>query len=191
MTKDVGRRLGRSTAHGRILAEWIAHVFELKLIMNPRLIHAAANLADIGWSEHPDHRAEQVFLRILRMPLAGLGHQERATLALTVASRHSKVGGIAARWNVERIISFEMIAAARTVGLAMRLAYTLTGGVIRLLEESRLDLRGDRLVLVLPSDTNLLVGNVVERRLKSLAKSLNCDYDILFIKGENLKSATG
>ena len=190
MTQEVAGRAGRSTSDGETLAKWTAPIFEGETPAKARLRHAAANLADIGWSEHPDYRAEQVFLRILRMPIVGLTHEERAMLALSVASRHSSLDGIIRRWKIDRLLSPAKMAEARAVGLAVRLAYTLTGGAIGLLEASRLAREGDRLILLLPAHADILVGDVVERRFRALAKSLNCDYEVLFVDEPSAQAAT-
>ena len=124
MSQEVSGRAGRATSDGDRLSDWIAPAFVDETPDMARLRRAAANLADIGWSEHPDYRAEQVFLRILRMPLVGIDHLERATLALAVASRHSAMDKIVRRWRIDTLLSDERIADARTIGLAMRLAYT-------------------------------------------------------------------
>ena len=156
-----------------------------------RLRRAAANLADIGWSEHPDYRAEQVFLRILRMPLVGIDHLERATLALAVASRHSAMDKIVRRWRIDTLLSDERLADARTIGLAMRLAYTLTGGAFGLLETTRLERQDDRLQLIIPSQEDILVGDVVERRLRALGESLKTVHEVVFVDEAAPRVATG
>ncbi len=191
MTHEVGGRAGRATSDGKMLADWIAPVFSTEVATTQRLRHAAANLADIGWSEHPDYRAEQVFLRILRMPLVGVDHEERAILALAVASRHAAVDKIVRRWRIDQLLPGERVAQARSVGLAMRLAYTLTGGAIGLLETSRLVRDGDRLLLMLPSHADILVGNVVERRFRALAKSLHCEYEVVLVQEARPQAAAG
>ena len=192
MTEEVSGRAGRATSDGEMLANWTASVFPGEPPRHARLRLAAANLADIGWSEHPDYRAEQVFLRILRMPLVGLDHVERASLALSVASRHSAMDSIVRRWRMDSVLNDEQMAKARSVGLAMRLAYTLTGGAISLLETTRLERRGQQLSLILPEHADILVGDVVERRLKALAKSLNCSQEVVYEPVEPVgKVATG
>lgn len=182
MTREVSRRVGRSTSDGEMLADWIAPVFGEDGANMQRLRYASANLADIGWSEHPDYRAEQVFLRILRMPLVGISHEERAILALAVASRHAAMEQIVRRWRIDCFLSEERVAQARSIGLAMRLAYTVTGGAIGLLESIKIERNGDRLSLILPTHADILVGDEVERRFCALAKNLKCEYEIVFFE---------
>jgi exopolyphosphatase/guanosine-5'-triphosphate,3'-diphosphate pyrophosphatase len=62
---------------------------------------------------------------------------------------------------------------ARQWGLAMRLAQRLSAGVEAPLRDSSLRIEGDELVLRLPSHDSALFGEVVERRLKALAASLD------------------
>jgi exopolyphosphatase/guanosine-5'-triphosphate,3'-diphosphate pyrophosphatase len=61
---------------------------------------------------------------------------------------------------------------ARTLGLALRLAYTLCAGTIELLSEVRLDRTGTRLVLEVPSRSSLFGGETVQRRLDAVARSI-------------------
>ena len=184
MGREVDSRNGRGTSNGESLANWIGPVFDNTVPQLARLRLAASHLADIGWSEHPDYRAEQVFLRILRMPLVGLDHFERSILALSVASRHSGIDGIVQRWHVNRLLNEKQIDEARSIGLAMRLAYTLTGGAIEILNSTRLEHHNNTLQLFIPTQANILVGDVVERRLRALAKSCKCAYGINFFEEE-------
>ena len=189
MTREVGGHAGRSMYDGKILMNWIAPALGQVGAPMQRLRYAAANLADIGWSEHPDYRAEQVFLRIFRMPLIGINHEERAILALAVASRHAAISKIVSRWRVDRLLSDERLVQARSIGLAMRLAYTLTGGAISLLEKSRLEREGSRLSLILSAYGDIAVNDVVERRLRALAKVLKCSHEIAFVENDQLQMA--
>ena len=184
MCREVDSRNGRGTSNGESLANWIGPVFDNTVPQLARLRLAASHLADIGWSEHPDYRAEQVFLRILRMPLVGLDHFERSILALSVASRHSGIDGIVQRWHVKRLLDEKQIDEARSIGLAMRLAYSLTGGAIGILNSTRLEYHNNRLQLFIPTKANILAGDVVERRLRALAKSCKCAYGIDFLEEE-------
>jgi len=61
---------------------------------------------------------------------------------------------------------------ARTLGLGLRLAYTLCAGTIGLLRELRLTRAGNTLVLEVPSESSLFVGETVQRRLDAVARSL-------------------
>jgi exopolyphosphatase/guanosine-5'-triphosphate,3'-diphosphate pyrophosphatase len=139
-----------------------------------RLRYAASLLGDVSWAEHPDYRAEQAFRSVLYMPAAGLNHRERAFLA---AALHARYGGPegAIRDTVSRLMDEEMLADARRTGLALRLAYTISGGVPGLLRRSSLSLVRGELVLRVPGRGPLQGGEAVERRLGALARALGVD----------------
>jgi exopolyphosphatase/guanosine-5'-triphosphate,3'-diphosphate pyrophosphatase len=61
---------------------------------------------------------------------------------------------------------------ARTLGLALRLAYTLCAGSIELLSELRLGRAGNILTLDVPAESSLFIGETVQRRLDGVARSL-------------------
>ena len=58
---------GRFGDTGELLDDWIAPLFKGDDARRLRLRRAACTLSDIGWREHPDYRAEQVFARIVRI----------------------------------------------------------------------------------------------------------------------------
>jgi exopolyphosphatase/guanosine-5'-triphosphate,3'-diphosphate pyrophosphatase len=64
-------------------------------------------------------------------------------------------------------------AKSNILGLALRLGQTLTGGVVTLLQRTALSLDEETLYLILPEDARALIGDTVQRRLDSVAKSLN------------------
>ncbi len=173
---NAARRMGRGVSDGEILAGWIAPAIDGEAPEKLKL--AACQLSDIGWSEHPDYRAEQVFLRILRMPLTGANHRERLMLGLAVASRHSAMRTTLKRLELNGLLKKSERRQATRIGLAMRLAYTISGGAVSVLEQFRLKRKSKRLVLAGPEDAHILVGNTVQRRLKSLAESLDLGYGI-------------
>ena len=61
---------------------------------------------------------------------------------------------------------------ARCLGLALRLAYTLCGGALDLLDQVLLDRENDTLVLELPATGSLFIGEAVQRRLDALGRAL-------------------
>ena len=73
------------------------------------------------------------------------------------------------------------MAIAMTVsgGLAMRLAYTLSGGITRLLGRFELARLDGRIRLHVPADQRHMAGEVVERRLASLAKVLGVESEVV------------
>jgi exopolyphosphatase/guanosine-5'-triphosphate,3'-diphosphate pyrophosphatase len=57
-------------------------------------------------------------------------------------------------------------------GLALRLAYTLTGGVPGLLAGTSLALEDGAVMLALPADSALRYGESVQRRLDALGRAM-------------------
>jgi exopolyphosphatase / guanosine-5'-triphosphate,3'-diphosphate pyrophosphatase len=77
-----------------------------------------------------------------------------------------------------RLLDEEGREAARAIGLALRLAYTLTGGVPGLLRGTSLRLTDSKLVLNVVSEHALLLGEAVQRRLDALGRCLGRPTEI-------------
>jgi len=73
---------------------------------------------------------------------------------------------------VLRLIDEAATNRALALGLALRLAYSLSGATLRLLNETELRLNGDRLTLILPKDGAVMYGEAVDRRLDALGRVL-------------------
>ena len=172
--RNLAAMTGRATADGDALFRWMSPAFADETEGQARLRRAACLLADLEWSEHPDYRAEHALLRILRYPLIGVDHPGRAYMALAVASRHAKVKEELIARFLRDLLDRADLSRARAAGLAMRLAYTFSGGVISLLEQTALRRDGNRLKLELPDHADVLVGDVVQSRFRTLAQELGC-----------------
>jgi exopolyphosphatase/guanosine-5'-triphosphate,3'-diphosphate pyrophosphatase len=161
------RRFG---ADGKEIFDWTSPLFAGEGEGRRRLRHAAALLGDLAWHEHPDYRAEQALHSVLYMPAAGLDHGERAWLAATL---HARYGGDEAGFDMlHALLDEDALAAARVTGMALRLAFTLSGGVPGLLARSRVGLEGNALVLALGSEAGKRYGESVQRRLDALGRAL-------------------
>lgn len=149
---------------------WLAPV--LPRAYGPRLARAAVLLADIGWHDHPDYRAEHAFWRILHLPAVAISHRERTLLALAIHVRYH--GHIEAELldSVEQLLARGDAGAALVFGLALRLAYTLSGGVTGALKGAGLRRNAGGLVLQLPPRRRALAGEVVARRVEALSNAL-------------------
>lgn len=58
------------------------------------------------------------------------------------------------------------------LGLAIRLGQRLSGGVAAPLKQSGVSVSGDRLVLTIKGDVELLLGDAVERRWRQLGNAI-------------------
>ena len=102
-------------------------------------------------------------------------------MALAVASRHAQVRERLFDRFLDPLLDDGEVTRARATGLAMRLGYTLSGGVISLLEQTHIRRDDDVLTFELPESADVLVGDVVQRRFRSLAKLLECEPRFSFV----------
>src|SRR5262249_28785755 len=168
----VGRRQSRFQLDGNRLQEWTAPLFPNLSGVSQRRHRATCWLSDLAWSEHPDYRARQAFTRSLTMPFAGSTHPDRVFVAAALHARYGGPADDAVKEPTSPLLDERSLQEARTLGLALRLAYTLCAGTIELLSEVRLSRTSSELVLEVPSESSLFVGETVQRRLDAVARSL-------------------
>jgi len=184
---EVARETNRFTAHPEAIYNWLHPLFGNAAPADDRLIKALCTLSDIAWSEHPSYRGEHAFLRVLRMPVAGLDHADRVFLALGVLARYAGNTNLAAADQVRHMLTEERRALAAHVGLALRLGLTLSGGATGLLRRTRFRRAGEGFELVLSGEAGLLMGDVVERRVTALSEALSVPVTISIRKGRQRK----
>jgi len=136
-----------------------------------RVREAACWMSDTGSHDHPEYRAEQAHLRILRQPGVGLTHETRAFLALAVALRYDAEPDAGFLSVARALLPPDAVQRATVLGLALRLAYTLSAGTPALLANTRL-LTGPTLLLELTEGSGVFAGETVTRRLDRLALAL-------------------
>ena len=166
---DYARRFARDIALPPALLAWTAPLFPAETAESRRLREVACWMSDIGSRDHPEYRAEQAFLRILRQPGIGLDHQARAFLALTLALRYEAESDAPFLKPATALLAPDAIRRATILGVALRLAYTLSAGTAGLLAGTRL-LPGQHLTLQLAEGSGVFAGESVTRRLDRLAE---------------------
>ncbi len=166
--RDYAAQLGRDPALPPALLAWTDPLFPHESAEQHRLREAACWLSDIGSHDHPEYRAEQAFLRILRQPGVGMDHPARAFLALAVAVRYEAEPDSSFLLPVLSLLPSEAIGRATILGCALRLAYTLSAGTPDLLAATRLLVNGT-LALHLARGSGVFAGESVTRRLERLA----------------------
>lgn len=171
--RDLAERLGRYGMPSQALVDWAAPLFPHETPGEARMREAAALLSDIGWSEHPDYRASQVYYRVLRLGIVGIDHRERAFLALAGFIRYGGDPQSSTTATARRLLSEADFRVAVILGLALRLVQTLSGGAPELVARNRVAMTGGEVVLLGPAGDGLLSSEAVQRRLKSLAAALN------------------
>jgi len=153
------------------LAEWVEPLFKDK--SRKRLRLATCYLADIAWSEHPDHRGEIAFRRALYMPLGGIDHPGRAYVALALFARYEGEPDPAVTKGTWALLDEAALSEAFLLGLALRVAYRLSAGASSVLAATTLRAGPRDLVLELPKKMASMAGDVVGRRLDALARALD------------------
>ena len=179
----LGVRHGVAERLGPALEAWLTPVWE-KLEpefdegREPVLMAAACRLADLGARLHPDHRADLVFEQVLRAPIPGQNHPERAFLATAAFHRYAgdRPTSDAA---VTRVLTPERIERAAALGAAIRLGCDLSGRSPELLAASSLARGKTELTLTVGKDAaDLLLGEQTTKRAEALARALRLDLKI-------------
>ncbi|MBO6781981.1 MAG: Ppx/GppA family phosphatase [Alphaproteobacteria bacterium] len=168
--EDVALRESRFARMGRSVFDWIAPLFPDEDAADERLRLAACLLSDIGWHEHPDYRAEQVYFRILRLPLLAMTHEEKTRVALAVYRRYGGSMNDQALRAAEALLDEDDMTWGRQVGAALRFTETLTAGNSDLLDGIQLRMNGKTVTLKLKNGHTALVGDVVRNRFAALAR---------------------
>jgi exopolyphosphatase / guanosine-5'-triphosphate,3'-diphosphate pyrophosphatase len=167
----IARKESRFKPDGEQLQAWTSPLFPNLGDYSRRLHQVAGWLSDIAWSEHPDYRAEEAFTRTLRLPLPAISHPERAFVAAVLHTRYGGSTDHPVRDATAALIEPRAAGEVRILGLALRLAYTLCGGAIQLLSETRIGRDGGSLILQVPAG-GLFGGETVQRRLDALGRAL-------------------
>ena len=163
---------------GPALEGWLLPLwFSLPPVFEPGrtrvLLAAAARLATLGAHLHPDHRADIAFDLVLRAPIAGQTHQERAFLAIAIFNRYTAATTNPEPEAVGRLLSPEQLTRARALGAALRLGCDLSGRSAALLGASVLRQEKSELVLTVRGVSgDMLLGEQTQKRANQLAANL-------------------
>lgn len=147
------------------LFEWLTPVRALVMGRLDRMVRVLCLIADSARKEHPDHRAELAYTKILYVPFTAITHRERAFLALAMFIRHA--GKIDRRHCsiALALLSQQEVADAQLMGSALRLAKALAGGQDDLLTLAPLSERhGWSLTFTNPD--RLAPGELPDKRLE-------------------------
>ena len=172
---EFAARMGRDPKLPPALFNWTDPLFPAEMSEARRLREAACWMSDIGSHDHPEFRAEQAFLRVLRQPGIGLDHHARAFLALAIAMRYEVDTEAPFLRPARLLLDVSSMHRAEVLGVALRLAYTLSAGTLDLLAGTGLRLAGSRLILRLEEDSGVFAGESVMRRLDRLAQAVGLE----------------
>lgn len=169
---EIARETNRFAPNPDAVFAWLAPLFPALEPNDERLVRALCMLSDIAWSEHPSYRGEHAFLRVLRLPVAGLEHPDRVFLGLGVLVRYVGHADLKAADTVRALLPPDRCDLAIQVGHALRLGLTLSGVATNLLRRTRLKPTSKGFTLSINPDAMALIGEVVERRIKALAGAI-------------------
>jgi exopolyphosphatase/guanosine-5'-triphosphate,3'-diphosphate pyrophosphatase len=174
---------GLSQDLGPALEGWLRPAFaDLASVFgrrDPVLIAAACRLADVGARLHPDHRADLAFDEVLRAPIPGMTHAERAFLASAAFARYTAASSPPSTEVVNRLLTPERRQRARALGSAIRLGADLSGRNALLLQHTRLEVVDERLRLAAePGWGDILLGEQTAKRAQTLASALRLRLEL-------------
>ena len=168
----------RFPEHGEELMTWMAPLYPDEAPHLARLRHAACILSDAFWNEHPDYRAEQALLRILRLPFTGVTHAERAAIALAVFTRYQGNEDMPAAQDTIQMLDAAALERGRQAGNVLRLAHTMTGGAPNILNRTQLHRDGASLYLDVPAHDPAWQFDP-DRSFDRLAKIMGCTNSVI------------
>lgn len=165
--RGLAQRSNRFALNGDEVFEFLNPIVKTLPVNQKRLFHAACWLSDIGWADHPEERAKQIFHRLLYAPLLALDHDGRVFIAVCCYSRYA--GKFDKLPDVVHLLDQKTLQLAMRLGLALRFADTLCGGVSGILPKLDFALRGKNIVLKLPKFMQVAGGEEVSKRLDAMA----------------------
>lgn len=182
--RNMAAKEGRFAEHGEEIFAWLQPAFSHLGPKGERLALAASTLSDIAWSMSNDYRAAQAYRRIFRAPFSGIGHKGRAIVALAVYARYrGNLNGEALKGALT-LVDDQSRQQSLSLGLALRLSHSLSGGTRGILPDTRLASTDDTLVLEVPEELAVLLGVHVHSRLSALANCLEKTASIKVIEAQ-------
>jgi exopolyphosphatase/guanosine-5'-triphosphate,3'-diphosphate pyrophosphatase len=177
--QGMNQRLARAPDHAQEMFEWMAPLFGSETKEEERARLAACLFSDIGWRRHPDDRALGTFDQVLTAPFAGASHRVRALIATAIFHRHSGDEDFPKDMQVAELLDKEDSEIALRIGLAQRLAFSLSGSAGGELKHYRIKLTSARVILELPTRRQAVAAEPVEKRLAMLAEAFDRKAEIV------------
>ncbi|WP_198670648.1 Ppx/GppA family phosphatase [Oceanicella sp. SM1341] len=176
------RRRARFPGFGQELFDWVRPLLDGFAPDSLRLAEAACLLHDVNWRAHPDYRASVGFETLMRASLGGVDHPGRVFIGLALYHRYKSSRKQLGADAMLGLLAPERQAEAERLGRAMRLGAMLSGSTPGGLSGAPIARVGERLVLSLGADMADLAGEVVSKRLGSVAKSLGLTPELTIIE---------
>ena len=186
---EMSERLCKNPEYGEELIAWTENLFA-NVSMSPRkaqsyerLRQAICVIADVAWSQHEDFRGMIAAETVLHSPFTGISHAGRCFMANALLYRYNGSSSFTSDKAPRGFIPMRSTARklSASLGLAIRLAETLSGAKPGMLMQTRIYQDSDELILEVPKKYKNLIDELVEKRLASLAKMLKLDAYIKVI----------
>jgi exopolyphosphatase/guanosine-5'-triphosphate,3'-diphosphate pyrophosphatase len=162
-------RISRTPAHAGEMFEWLSPLFPDESDEENRLRRAVCLFSDTGWRRHPDDRALGTFTQVLTAPFAGADHPARALIATAIFHRYSGDEDYSRDAQLGGLLGPAESTLAIRIGLAARLAFSLSASATGELGHYRLRLTPSRLILEVPKRRTIMAGDPVQKRLAAVA----------------------
>jgi len=174
--RSLERSQARFPGFGEELSDWLAPLLATAPRGRGRLVEAACLLSDVSWNSHPDYREQTCVETIYRANISGIGHRERAFIGAILLYRYRSAKKRPSQAPALAILDEAERAEARQIGHAIRLGAMISGSAPGVLEDCRLTKDETTLTLTLGPKVAELSGEVMRRRLASLADTLGLEY---------------
>ncbi len=157
--------------HGHYAAElfeWGKPLFGAMPERSERLRHACCILSEIAWQIDPNFRGEWLYNRFVQSSLKGMDHVERVMISLALYHRHES------KWKEDlKLLNEEQMLWSKAVGLSLRVASELTGGISGYLPKTKLYWLKNHLTLELDESSQPLLHAKLQKYLDGLGDTLN------------------
>ncbi len=174
--RELASRHRRFADCSAALGQWLKPVSARFSHAGERLVRAASILADTGWREHPEYRAQRSLSRILHMPWSVLDHTERAWLSLALYARYGGSSGADEAGICHRLLEPETAAEAVVMGRMLRLAFALSAGRGDVLASTPLTFDGRGFHLEIGHDAALASPERIERLAAAAGRALDAPF---------------
>lgn len=176
---DICKRLGRVQEFPLALMKWTDTLFKNEDQDMKQRRWVACYISDSGCHDHPAYRKEQAYFRILRTASMAFDHQMRAFLALTTAIRYDATINDKFLSISKKILTNKQYEQAVILGVAFRLAYTLSGNLPNLLLRTRLKIGKKKLTLYYYRHLDAVISEAVSRRVNRLGQLMGLEVQLL------------
>jgi exopolyphosphatase/guanosine-5'-triphosphate,3'-diphosphate pyrophosphatase len=180
-SEELNGRESRVPDFATELFKWMSPLFAKEGTDDRRVRQATCLMSDIGWRRHPDDRATGAFDEVLNLPYGGADHHERATIATAIYYRYAGDGDFPERTSIGGLLGPERSVRALQIGLAARLAYTLTAAVEDELTVMPLRVTERTVAIEVPHRRRALATESVHKRLDALAEAFSKKGDIAIL----------